>query len=113
MIHELIDRSWGESGSTLYFEFLVYATRHPDAQRKLAELQRRLHAAIMELIAADYERNGTRPAYPVDVLATISHSIFEGLSLRRLVDPESVTPETVDAVLTFLYETIGRGEGTT
>jgi AcrR family transcriptional regulator len=108
VIHELIEQTWNESGSALYLEFLVYATRHPDAQRKLAELQRRLHAAITDLIAADYERKGIEPEYPVDVLTTISHSLFEGLSLRRLVDPESVDRETVDAVLAFLYDTIGR-----
>jgi AcrR family transcriptional regulator len=111
VIHGVIDRTWDESGSVLYLEFLVYASRHPEAQRKLAELQRRLDSAIAGLIAADYERSGTRPRYPVDVLATISHSLFEGLSLRRLVDPASVTPKTVDTVLGFLYETIGREAG--
>jgi AcrR family transcriptional regulator len=107
MIHALIDQMWDESGSALYLEFLVYATRHPDARRKLAELQRRLHTAIGELIAEDQARHGVEPTYPVEVLVTISHSLFEGLSLFRLVDPSAVTRETVDAVLAFLYDTMG------
>ena len=107
-IHELIDEMWSEAGSALALEFLVYATRHPDARRKLADLQRRLQATIADLIVDDNARNGLEPRFPPEVMALVSHALFEGLTLCRLVDPTSITRDAVDAVLGFLYATIGQ-----
>jgi hypothetical protein len=45
------------------------------------------------------------------VLATISSALFEGLGVTRLINPALVDRDTVDAVLGFMWNTIGRAAG--
>jgi AcrR family transcriptional regulator len=108
LIRDIVDSTWDDEGSALYLEFVVYAARNPEAREKLAALLERQHAAIAGVIRKEYERLGAEPDYPIDVLATISSALFEGLGVTRLINPALVNRDTVDAVLGFLWNTIGR-----
>ena len=108
LIRDIVDSTWDDEGSALYLEFVVYAARNPEAREKLAALLERQHEAIAGVIRSEYERRGVAPDYPIDVLATISSALFEGLGVTRLINPELVQRDTVDAVLGFLWNTIGR-----
>ena len=67
--------------------------------------------AIAGVIRKEYDRHGVEPVYPIDVLATISSALFEGLGVTRLINPALVGRDTVNAVLGFLWNTIGRDAG--
>ena len=108
LIRDIVDSTWDDEGSALYLEFVVYAARNPEAREKLAALLQRQHESIAGVIRREYERSGVDPEYPIDVLATISSALFEGLGVTRLINPELVQRDTVDAVLGFLWNTIGR-----
>ena len=108
LIRDIVDSTWDDEGSALYLEFVVYAARNPEAREKLAALLQRQHESIAGVIRREYERLGVEPEYPIDVLATISSALFEGLGVTRLINPELVRRDTVDAVLGFLWNTIGR-----
>jgi AcrR family transcriptional regulator len=107
LIRDIVDSTWDDEGSALYLEFVVYAARNPDAREKLAALLARQHEVIGDIIRTEYERQGSEPPYPIDVLATISSALFEGLGVTRLINPSLVDRSTVDVVLQFLWNTIG------
>jgi AcrR family transcriptional regulator len=108
LIRDIVDSTWDDEGSALYLEFVVYAARNPEAREKLAALLERQHEAIAGVISREYDRLGVKPDYPINVLATISSALFEGLGVTRLINPSLVNRDTVDAVLGFLWNTIGR-----
>ena len=112
LIRDIVDSTWDDEGSALYLEFVVYAARNPEARRRSS---RRCCTAstrsIAGIIRQEYERLGVEPEYPIDVLAIISSALFEGLGVTRLIDPSLVDRSTVDAVLGFLWNTIGRDAG--
>jgi AcrR family transcriptional regulator len=97
---------WDDARSELFLEFVLYARRNPDAAEKLAASARRARQLIVELIEAEIASGGTPARYPVEQVAMISTAIFEGIGILRLVDPESVTDETMDTVLGFFYDSM-------
>jgi AcrR family transcriptional regulator len=102
----------GDEWIALRLEFLLYAARNPEAQEKLADLQRRQRASVEALIAHEYERRGATPSWPIPLLAQVSLALFDGLDLERLIDPDAVSEATETAVLEFLYATVGVPEPT-
>jgi AcrR family transcriptional regulator len=96
-----------EGWIALWLEFVLYAARHPEARVKLAEFRRRQQALAEQLIAEGYGHAGLEPEHPIPLLALVSVAIYDGLDVQRLIDPESVTPAVEEAVLAYLYETVG------
>lgn len=98
---------WDDSWTTLYLEFVVYSRRNPEAAAKLAASARRTRALVTEMVETEYANVGSTSKYPTAHLAEISLALFSGLGIDRLVDPDSVTEETLDTVLTYLYDSMG------
>ena len=94
------DDAW----NTLYFEFVLYSRRNPEAAAKLAASAQRIHAWVRDLIETAHRDAGVVPKFDVDHLAEISLALFDGLAHHRLIDPTSVDEATIDTVLSFLYE---------
>jgi AcrR family transcriptional regulator len=101
------DLHWGDEWSALWLEFVLYARRNPEALGKLAESRRRQIEAAEDLIRGEYERRGAEPAYPVRVLALISTSLYTGMDMERLIDPDLVSEADEQQILAFLFDTIG------
>jgi AcrR family transcriptional regulator len=101
------DDSW----STLYLEFVLYSRRNPEAAAKLAASMQRTREWVASLIETEYAAVSAVPKYPSAHLAEISLALFEGLGHHRLIDPTSVTDETLDTVLDFLYDSMGVNDG--
>ncbi len=107
-IGELIRRQTFDEGWTiLWLEFVLYATRHPAAREKLVESLHRQRAAVEAILENEYARRDASPSHSIPTLATVSMSVFFGLGIDRLVDPEGVTDDTLRSTLEFLYDTIG------
>jgi AcrR family transcriptional regulator len=99
MLHPpMWDRAW----MLLYLEFVLYASRNPAARDRLARNIRRSHDEAVRMMRDELDRKGINSQLPVDELATISLSVFEGLSLMNVVEPSLMTPDTIDATLKFL-----------
>ncbi len=102
-IRELISTSgWERDFTILYLEFVLYAARNPDARAKLVAHARRVRDTTERIIAREWERLGIEPEIPPRAVATFSVALFDGLGFVRLLDPEEVTDETLDATLAFL-----------
>jgi AcrR family transcriptional regulator len=106
-VRELISKSWSADWSVLYLEFVLYAARNPEARAKLAAQARRVHETVEHMLEREYARVGATPPFPIRELATIALALFNGLGVDHVVDPESITGETLDAILAFMYSTIG------
>jgi AcrR family transcriptional regulator len=101
---------WDDSWTTLYLEFILYSRRNPEAAERLAESARRTRTLVTEMIEHEYSAVGTASRYPTAHLAEISLALFNGLGIDRLVDPASVSDETLDTVLSYMYDSMGVDE---
>ena len=101
------DMFWSDDFLTLWLEFVLYARRNPEAQRKLEASVQRSHARVQQLIEDEYARVGVSPSYPTSDLAEISLALFNGLGIDRLVNPSAVTEQMLDTTLAFLYDAMG------
>ena len=108
-IRELLDATvlGDDSFSALYLEFVLYARRNPAARERLIESARREQAFIQSMIEREHGLVAGAPPPALRVFAEFSRAVFSGLSLTRLVDPDAVTKETVDAILDMLYQSMG------
>ncbi|MGH9230468.1 MAG: TetR/AcrR family transcriptional regulator [Acidimicrobiales bacterium] len=102
---------WDDTLSPLYLEFLLYASRNPEARAKLAASIERWRGLVQQLIEQEHAVHGVTPRYPTRQLAEISLAVFEGLSVHRLLDPHAVTDETLAATLSVLYDLMGVRDG--
>ena len=98
---------WDDSWTTLYLEFVLYSRRNPEAAAKLAASARRTRELVKEMVEVEYTSVGTTAKYPTAHLAEISLALFNGLGMDRMIDPDAVTDEFLDTVLTFLYDSMG------
>jgi AcrR family transcriptional regulator len=99
---------WDDAWNTLYLEFVLYSRRNPEAAAKLAASSQRTRAFVTDMVGTEYAAAATAgPKYPIDHLAEISLALFNGLAIDRMIDPASVTDETLDTVLSFLYDSMG------
>jgi AcrR family transcriptional regulator len=98
---------WDDSFVTLWLEFILYARRNPDAQKKLAASAQRARAQVQALIEHEYEAVGVTPNYPTADLAEIGLALFNGLGIDRIVDPSAVSDRMLDTTLSFLFDAMG------
>ena len=106
-VRGVIENTWDDEWTALYLEFVLYAKRNPEAAEKLAASARRQREWTIAMLEQQYAGIGAAPNFPFPVLAVLSISLFEGLSLGRLADPSAFTQDVLTDVLTFLYESIG------
>jgi AcrR family transcriptional regulator len=102
---------WDDSMAPLYLEFVLYATRKPEAKVRLAASIERWRTVVQRLIEHEHGLQGVTPRYATRELAEISLAVFEGLSVHRMLDPASVTDETLDTTLAVLYDLMGVPDG--
>jgi AcrR family transcriptional regulator len=106
-VRGVIDRTWDDEWTALYLEFVLYAQRNPDAARKLSAVVRRQREMTTTMLAEAYKSIDYVPDTPVDVLATLSVALFDGLALGRLADPAAFDDAMLTQFLNFLVSSIG------
>ena len=75
----------------------------------IAKLRNRLTPMVQSLIEAEYAALGASPKYAPADIAAMSLALFGGFGLDRLVDPRSVSTDTLDATLTILFDALIEG----
>ncbi|AEE46735.1 TetR/AcrR family transcriptional regulator [Cellulomonas fimi] len=96
------DRSWG----LLAFEAVLYAVREaPDLLAEFATRYRQVDA----LTARRLRASGDVPPERVDDLAVARSALGEGLMLRHLVDPETVSHAVIERVFDAVFPTPADG----
>jgi AcrR family transcriptional regulator len=112
LLHGLQGMSGGDTWTTLYLEFVLYARRNPEAQAKLAATARRERELAQKLIEHEYAAIGQEPTFSTRDMAALSVAVFNGLGLEQLVDPDAVTEATFDLMLGVLFDVIGTDANT-
>ncbi|HSO94909.1 MAG TPA: TetR/AcrR family transcriptional regulator [Acidimicrobiia bacterium] len=107
LLHGLEGMSGGDTWTTLYLEFVLYARHNPEAQAKLTATARRERDLAQKLIENEYAAIGEDPTFSTREMAAISVALFNGLGLERLADPDAVTETTIDTMLGVLFDAIG------
>lgn len=96
------ERSWG----LLAFEAVLYAVREaPDLLAEFATRYRQVDA----LTAGRLRASGDVPPERVDDLAVARSALGEGLMLRHLVDPETVSHAVIERVFDAVFPTPADG----
>jgi AcrR family transcriptional regulator len=106
-VRGVIDRTWDDEWTALYLEFVLYAQRHAEAAKKLAESIRRQREITVAMLDEAYKSIDYEPDVPVEVLAKIAIALFDGLALGRLADPPAFDDEMLTHFLNFMIMSIG------
>jgi AcrR family transcriptional regulator len=92
------DRDW----QLLYLEFALYAARHPNARRLLAERQRRDRERLVPIIEAEFARVPAPPTVSIEDLAAIFLALFSGIGLQHLTNPDDADDTLLQSAIEFL-----------
>ena len=106
-VRSVIDRTWDDDWTALYLAFVLYARRNADAAQKLAEVVQRQRDMTTKMLEDAYESVEYEPDLPVEVIATISVALFDGLALGRLADPRVFDDAMLTHFLDFTIASIG------
>ena len=95
----------------LVLEFRLHAARVPELNRRYAELHERTLDGLASVYARLHERAGSRPRYPVRVLAQLTMAVSRGAFLERLADPAGVSLPTTEVVSELVLQTEPPADG--
>ncbi len=71
----------------LVIEFRAHAARVPELNRRYAELHAHTVDRLVGVFSRLHEKTGTRPQYPVRVIAELALALGSGTALERIADP--------------------------
>jgi AcrR family transcriptional regulator len=87
----------------LLLEFITHAARNPRFGKKLREHNRRLHAALVEILEHHLAATGKAPAMEAEQLATAITALLNGMAIEELSNPggipEELLPSTINRLL--------------
>jgi AcrR family transcriptional regulator len=93
---------WGDQDwQLLSLEFLLYAARNEEARRKLVARERAMHDLLVPTVY-DQLPNLVADEISADDLMNIITSLFQGISLLHLTDPETADERLVATAINFL-----------
>jgi AcrR family transcriptional regulator len=106
----LIRDQTSESGGNfplLYQEFWLYAARNPSARELLTQTDDEAMQAVAELIESERDRWGMQPLESSIQAARIIEVLFRGIGLLRVLQPEVVDDEFMEAAVSFVARGLG------
>lgn len=99
MVSSPRDQTW----AVLFTEFKLFALRHPELKKKLADMHRRLFAATTETMDEVFALTGTTLPISTLAFAVSIGGLFYSLELDRLVS-NAVTEAEISTTLGLLFD---------
>jgi AcrR family transcriptional regulator len=96
-----------ETWAVLFTEFKLFALRHPELKKKLADMHRRLFAATTETMDEVFALTGTKLPISTLAFAVSIGGLFYSLELDRLVS-NAVAETEISTVLGLLFDAATR-----
>jgi len=90
----------------LWEEFLLYALRSPEQKKKLDQDQKAAFAALVAMVAQQWEEAGVEPPIPVPALARLYLAVFDGLARQRALDPADVPDDLFATLVSFIGDAV-------
>jgi AcrR family transcriptional regulator len=106
MIREQTRRS-GSNFSLLYQEFWLYAARNPEVREQLIRIDEEGARSLAEILRAENERVGVEPLKSPLQTARLVEILFRGISQLRVLQPETVDDEFIEAAIAFVARGLG------
>lgn len=88
----------------LRLEFRLHGIRNPDALPRVVAANRKLISWVTDAVRAVFENSGIEPPQPYEELGAVVQALDEGLTLLRLVDPETIRPDLFIDTLGMLLQ---------
>jgi AcrR family transcriptional regulator len=96
------------NSAVLHQEFWLYATRNPEARERLAAIDEEAVLALADLLRAQREQEGMEPLEDTVRVARVIETLFRGIGLLRVMQPELVDDAFLGEAIAF----VARGLGT-
>jgi AcrR family transcriptional regulator len=91
----------------LFFEFSAYAARNEDFRQELVTRYRALRERIAAIYAARAEELGSELPVPVEQLALMTFAMANGVSLEKLLEPDTVPDDLFATMLSIFVTGLG------
>jgi len=105
-IYAALDKRTRPEFVTIWHEVLAETAHNPNVSAYVREIDQATRERVVELVAAVREARGVTTATPLDVIADLALSLFEGLSNRVILNPdldkESIKPALVAATFAII-----------
>lgn len=95
------------TSTLLYMEFWLYAARNPEARARLAAIDDEAIAATADLLRALRDSEGMEPLEDVERVARVIDTLFRGISLLRVLQPEVVDDRLLQVAVEFVAQGLG------
>jgi len=95
-----------EAHCAFWLGLQLHAIRNAAIRPRVAELMRRKREHVIAMIARIYEVIGKEPPGSVETVALGLMSIAQGLAITRMLDPESISAESLPKSLEILFNQI-------
>jgi AcrR family transcriptional regulator len=96
------------NSAVLHQEFWLYATRNPEARERLGAIDEEAVLALADLLRAQREQEGMEPLEDTVRVARVIETLFRGIGLLRVMQPELVDDAFLGEAIAF----VARGLGT-
>jgi AcrR family transcriptional regulator len=100
-------RQSGSNFTLLYQEFWLYAARNPVVREQLIRIDDEAAQALAEILRAENERVGVEPLKSPVQTARLVDILFRGISQLRVLQPEMVDDELIEAAIAFVARGLG------
>jgi AcrR family transcriptional regulator len=100
-------RQSGNNFSLLYQEFWLYAARNPVVREQLIRIDDEETRALAEILQSENERMGVEPLKSPVQTARLVDILFRGISQLRVLQPEMVDDQFIEAAIAFVARGLG------
>ena len=100
-------RQSGSNFSLLYQEFWLYAARNPEVREQLIRIDDEGARALAEILRTENERVGVEPLKSPVQTARLVEILFRGIGQLRVLQPEMVDDEFIEAAIAFVARGLG------
>ena len=95
--------------TTIFLEVIAESTRNPAVRQTLQRVDRAIKGAMRELFARAYEGGRIAPNVSVDHLVNAMAVMFDGLLLRRSIDP-NLDIQTITVLMMQTFRSMATGD---
>ncbi len=92
-----------EEWERLFFEFAIYAARHPEFRAELVTRYRGLRERIAATMGRRAQELGIEPPLPLEEIALMTFAMANGAALERVLEPEAVPDDLYGRMLAIFF----------
>jgi AcrR family transcriptional regulator len=109
----LIQKESGQTSATslLNQEFWLYAARNPEARARLVAIDEEAIQALADLLQSERRHEGLEPLDDAVRAARVIEVLFRGIGLLRVMQPDVVDDEFLEAAIEFVARGLGASGG--